>query len=373
MITLPSVHFTPLSPSLLEMPEVELNASPVLVIHGGAGTMSKEGASPERRAQFKAALAEALKAGHLVLQGGGEAMDAAVAAVNVMEDDPLFNAGKGAVFNMAGKNELEASIMLSKPPASHPEIPVTRHGIGATLLTHVRNPATLARELYLSPSLAPHTFLSGATAEDVGKELGVTVVDPSYYYTKHRWLEHRKGLELPTEDLPIDEKIPLDDLPRGTVGAVALDARGCIVAVTSTGGRTNKLVGRIGDTPMMGAGYWAEEWTSSGFFQRALNKVFGKSNHRAVGISGTGDGDYFIRLGTASTVARRMQYLNETVQEASAWAVEELRAQGGIGGVIALDAQGEVGMPLNCSGMYRGVIRSDGIPKTAIFDDDLLS
>ena len=194
--------------------------------------------------------------------------------------------------------------MLSKPPASHPEIPATRRGLGLTLLTRAKNPSHLVRALYLSPSLAPHTFLSGATAENIGQSLGETLVDPSYFYTEHRWKEHRRGLGLPEEPLPTEGSgktspsdipiPPLDQLPTGTVGAVALDIHGCIAALTSTGGRTNKLVGRIGDTPHMGSGFWAEEWKAkSGSLRRFWNKVTGRhtTRTRAVGVSGTGDGD----------------------------------------------------------------------------------
>ncbi|KAF8070289.1 asparaginase [Lyophyllum atratum] len=343
----------------------------VLVIHGGAGTMSKEGSTPEQQAAYKASLSAALRAAR------GEAMDAVVAAVTSMEDNPLFNSGRGAVFNVEGKHELEASLMLSKPPASHPDIPSSRRGLGVTLLTRARNPCQLVRDLYLAPSAAPHTFLSGAAAEALGASLGAELVDPSYFFTEHRWREHRRGLGLPEEPLPQhllpivakDGTIsPLDQLPTGTVGAVALDVRGCIAAVTSTGGRTNKLVGRIGDTPSMGSGFWAEDWgtVERTWLQKVLGKIFKeKKLPRAVGVSGTGDGDYFIRLATAATIARRRRRRKT--------AIEDLFAEGGIGGVIALDDQGNVAMPLNCPGMYRGVIREDGVPKTAIFADDVLN
>ncbi|KAI9068324.1 asparaginase [Trametes sanguinea] len=361
-----------------------------LVIHGGAGTMDKSRSTPELRAQYKAALAQALMAGYAVLSEGGEAMDAAVAAVSSMEDCPLFNAGKGAVFNVAGKNELETSIMLSRPPQGHPTVPPTRRGVGITLLTHVRNPSKLARALYLAPAAAPHTMFSGAAAESLGAELGVKLVDESYFFTEARWREHRRGLGLPEEPLPYPSEpgngycqvrtvphdgnawVPLDQLPTGTVGAVALDVRGCIAAVTSTGGRTNKLVGRVGDTPVMGAGFWAEEWDLKGWVRRTWRRLKGKSQQVAIGVSGTGDGDYFIRQATAATIGRRMKYLHEPLAVAAKACVEDLRRDGGIGGVIALDNAGNVAMPLNCSGMYRGVVFEDGVPKTAIFDDDEL-
>jgi beta-aspartyl-peptidase (threonine type) len=308
-------------------------------------------------------------------------MDAVVAAVTVMEDNPLFNSAKGAVFNVDGKIELETSLMLSKPPSSHPEIPATRRGLGLTLLTRAKNPSHLVRALYLSPSLAPHPFLSGATAEDIGESLGETLVDPSYFYTEHRWKEHRRGLGLPEVPLPNDDSRnpdsdnipPLDQLPTGTVGAVALDINGCIAVLTSTGGRTNKLVGRIGDTPHMGSGFWAEEWKhKTGLARRIWNKVTGQNTTRAkaVGVSGTGDGDYFIRQATAATIGHRVRYLGESLEKATHRAVKDLLQDGGLGGVIALDSKGNVSMPLNCEGMYRGVIREDGRAKTAIFHDE---
>ncbi|KZT04618.1 asparaginase [Laetiporus sulphureus 93-53] len=358
-------------------------ASYTLVIHGGAGTMDKSHSTPELRAQYKAALSKALVAGYEVLSSGGEALDAVVAAVSSMEDCPLFNAGKGAVFNVAGKNELEASVMISVPPSTHPSVPATRRGMGITLMTRARNPSHLARALYLSPETAAHTMLSGSPAEALGEVLGIELVDPSYFWTEQRWREHRRGLGLPEEPLPFpgekdghdQEEVPkelLDQLPTGTVGAVALDERGCIAACTSTGGRTNKLEGRVGDTPHMGAGFWAEEWHVEGWIRKAWMKATGKGSKIAVGVSGTGDGDYFIRLATASTIGRRMKYLHEPLEKAAKHCVEELRRDGGVGGVVALDNRGNVAMPLNCSGMYRGVVREDGIPKTAIFDDDEL-
>ncbi|KAF8840491.1 asparaginase [Paxillus ammoniavirescens] len=355
--------------------------------------MNREGSTPEKRALYRAALGHALKAGHEVLKSGGEAMDAAVAAVTVMEDCPLFNAAKGAVFNVAGKNELETSIMLSKPPAAHPAMPTSRRGTSLTLLTRTKNPSQLVRALYLAPELAPHPMLSGAAAEAIGSELGIGTVDPSYFWTEWRWREHRRGLGLPEEPVeypntpdsdsdtmteictPTSEKFdPLDLMPTGTVGAVALDVRGCIVAVTSTGGRTNKLVGRIGDTPVMGSGFWAEEWRrEGGLLKRTWDRLRGKSTYEGVGVSGTGDGDYYIRQNAASTIARRMQYLEEPVSQAAQQVVEDLFKDGGMGGIIALDRDGNVALPLNCSGMYRGVIRPDGVPMTAIFSDEELS
>jgi L-asparaginase / beta-aspartyl-peptidase len=176
--------------------------------------------------------------------------------------------------------------MLSRPPTSHPQVPPTRRGFGLTLLTTARNPIKLARALYLSPTTAPHTMLSGTFAADLVPDL--PQVDPEYFFTEKRWREHRRGLGLPEEPLPYPPKkdeledAPLDELPKGTVGAVALDIRGCLAAATSTGGKTNKLVGRIGDTPQVGSGFWAEEWKVKGWIKRKLRKIHKKPIHDGV-------------------------------------------------------------------------------------------
>lgn len=186
--------------------------------------------------------------------------------------------------------------MLSKPPSSYLDVPANRRGHSLTLLTRTRNPARTARLLYLSPRSTPHPFLSGTAAEEIAQGLGDTLVDTSYFYTEARWREHRRGLGIPEEPLPYPPEeggtVVLDDtMPKGTVGAVALDANGCIASVTSTGGRTNKQVGRIGDTPHMGAGFWAEEWEVGGILKRTWRRLHGKGTTQAVGVSGTGDGD----------------------------------------------------------------------------------
>lgn len=188
--------------------------------------------------------------------------------------------------------------MLSKPPSTHTSLPASRRGLALTLLTKARNPCKLARDLYLSPSLTPHVLLSGTVAETLGS---AELVDQDYYFTEHRWREHRRGLGLPEEPLPPGHSpshppndIPLDQMPQGTVGAVALDVRGCIAAVTSTGGKTNKQVGRIGDTPQTGTGFWVEEWKTECWLRRVWSKLRGKGTRIAVGVSGTGDGDVCI-------------------------------------------------------------------------------
>lgn len=194
--------------------------------------------------------------------------------------------------------------MVSRPPSSLPDVPPSRRGFSATLLTRTKNPSLLVQGLYSRPDIAPHAFLSGSTAEiELGHNLlGTELVDPSYFWTEQRWREHRRGLGLPEEPLPhhvLSGDLPepsLDLMPTGTVGAVALDCEGCITVVTSTGGKTNKLVGRIGDTPSMGSGFWAEEWTvKTNFWRRLCDLVLFRSiqrtSRRAVGVSGTGDGD----------------------------------------------------------------------------------
>lgn len=207
--------------------------------------------------------------------------------------------------------------MLSKPPSTHPTIPATRRGTSLALLTSTRNPSQLARAIYLAPDLVPHPKITGATAEAIGSEaLGIPTVDPSYFWTEAKWKSHLKGLGLPEEPIGIPsepdalwdrrksldsdpgykeeaEKMdPLDLMSLGTVGAVALDIRGCIVSVTSTGGRTNKLPGRIGDTATMGSGFWAEEWKQKrGLFGKIWDLLKNKSSIQGVGISTTGDGD----------------------------------------------------------------------------------
>lgn len=350
---------------------------PLLVIHGGAGVMRTD--TPiEQQNQYRAALRGSLKAGHAVLAAGGEAIDAVAAAVSFMEDCPLFNCAHGAVFTREGKQELETSLMLSKPPASaKAPIPPTRRGISITLMRRVKNPIQLARALYLSPWATPHTMMSGETAEELGTTCGgPELMDPSYFWTEKRWREHRRGLGLPEEPLPEHrsgvEGGDMMIMPKGTVGAVALDARGCIAAATSTGGLTNKIPGRVGDTPIMGAGFWAEEFEVSGWIRRKLHKVFKGTTKTGVGISCTGDGDYFIRRSTSATVAHRMKFLGQPLAKASKIVIEQLRMDGGMGGLIAVDLAGNYAFPMNSPGMYRGVITEEGVPKVAIFDFEAL-
>ncbi|OLL25005.1 Isoaspartyl peptidase [Neolecta irregularis DAH-3] len=253
-----------------------------------------------------------------------------------MENSPLFNAGKGAVFTEDGTNELEASVMTTN---------ATRRTMSATLLRHVKNPILLVKALLTRRDLCPHAFISDVKAEDLAKELGLELVNQEYFYTDKRWQEHKQ-----TGDM---------SLPRGTVGAVALDIFGEISVATSTGGLTNKFSGRIGDTPVAGAGYWADLWKT-----RILRRT------RKVGVSGTGDGDWFIRLGTARTVVESVKR-GLSLKKASRNAVGELWNEAAAGGVIVLDNRGKWAMDFNCDGMFRGYAK-DGEIKVAIFRDDEL-
>ncbi|EJU05576.1 N-terminal nucleophile aminohydrolase [Dacryopinax primogenitus] len=353
------------------------SVKPVLVIHSGAGVMRTD-TPVEEQEKYRIALRGALKAGHAVLSAGGESIDAVTAAVSFMEDCPLFNCGHGAVFTREGTNELETSLMLSKPPSAAvgpAPIPPTRRGISVTLVRRAKNPIQLARALYLNPQATPHSMMSGPAAEELGAAFGgPKLVDPSYFWTEKRWREHRRGLGLPEEPLPEHGKHGEGEggdmmvMPKGTVGAVALDSRGCIAAATSTGGLTNKIPGRVGDTPVMGAGFWAEEFEVSGWVRRKLRKLFKGTAKSGVGISCTGDGDYFIRRSAAVEVAHRMQFLAQPLAKASKTVIEELRVDGGMGGLIAVDLAGNYFFPMNSPGMYRGVITEEGIPKVAIFD-----
>ncbi|KAK9701855.1 hypothetical protein K7432_011543 [Basidiobolus ranarum] len=222
-----------------------------LVIHGGAGTILRENLSPEMREKYLAGLNDSLLAGYTLLKQGGSALDAVEAAVNSMEDNYLFNAGKGAVFTKGGKNELEASIMDGSNLKAG----------ACTLLTTVKNPISLARQVMVQ---SPHNFLGGEAAEQLANKSGLDIVEPKYFFTEHRWKQHLSGLESPGNEPPAPA-------PKGTVGAVALDQFGNIATATSTGGKTNKWDGRIGDTPMIGAGTYADNETC--------------------GVSGTGDGE----------------------------------------------------------------------------------
>ena len=290
-----------------------------MVIHGGAGTIERSEMTPESEKAHRAGLQEALRAGYDVLQRGGASLDAVEAAIRVLEDNPLFNAGKGAVFDHDGVNELDASIMDGK----------TLRAGAVAALQHIRNPISLAR---LVMEKSPHVMLEDAGAEAFAKKAGIPMVDQKYFYTDERWqaLQKVKASSTP----------PADKDRHGTVGAVALDQAGNLAAGTSTGGTTNKQFGRIGDSPIIGAGTYA--------------------NNRTCAVSCTGDGEYFIRAVVAHDVSAMMEYKGMSVQEAAQAALAKVGKLGGTGGLIALDKDGNFAMPFNTSGMYRGRVDAEG-------------
>ncbi|HEY3601893.1 MAG TPA: isoaspartyl peptidase/L-asparaginase [Chthoniobacterales bacterium] len=290
-----------------------------MVIHGGAGTIERGEMTPPKEQAYRAGLEQALKAGYVVLERGASSLDAVEAAVRVLEDNPLFNAGKGAVFTHQGTNELDASIMDGK----------TLNAGAVAAVQHIRNPISLAR---LVMEKSPHVMLVGEGAEAFGKQMGVPFVDQKYFYTEERWQALQKAKASPT---------PVSDKDRhGTVGAVALDKAGNLAAATSTGGITNKQFGRVGDSPIIGAGTYA--------------------NNETCAVSCTGDGEYFIRIDVAHDVSAMMQYRKMPVKEAAQAAIAKVGKLGGGGGLIAIDRNGHFAMPFNTSGMYRGHVGPDG-------------
>ncbi len=320
-----------------------------IVIHGGAGVIKRESLTPEREAAVRAVLTEALQAGHAILAKGGSSLDAVTAAVRVMEDSPLFNAGKGAVFTHDGKNELDAAIMNGR----------TREAGSVAGLRTVKNPITLARAVM---EKSPHVMMIGPGAEEFAKQQGVELVPESYFYTEERWQSLQRALEAEKKQ---QEALPEQGQPQGpttfwehpagrehkfgTVGAVALDQAGHLAAGTSTGGMTNKRFGRVGDVPVIGAGTYANERCA---------------------VSATGHGEYFIRYTVARDICARVELLQLPLAESAHQVVMDILVKaGGEGGVIAMDAQGNVAMPFNSAGMYRGYMGQDGVASVAIFKE----
>jgi L-asparaginase / beta-aspartyl-peptidase len=309
------------------------------VIHGGAGTIERSRMTPERERAYRDKLSEALLAGFGVLKKGGGCLDAVVAAITLLEDSPLFNAGKGAVFTSAGTNELDSSIMDGR----------TLKAGAVAGLKRVKNPILLAR---LVMEQSPHVMMTGAGAEAFATQKGVELVDPKYFYTEERWQQLQKIKEAEKNPPPKSSKLapaPFDEHKFGTVGAVALDQSGNLGAGTSTGGMTNKRFGRVGDSPIIGAGTYADNETC--------------------GVSCTGDGEYFIRAAVAHDISAQMRYAGKSVERAAADSLEKVAKIGGTGGLIALDRRGNFAMPFNTSGMYRGWIGADGQPHVLIYRD----
>jgi beta-aspartyl-peptidase (threonine type) len=299
-----------------------------MVIHGGAGTIERSQMTAAEEKAHREGLEQALKAGYVVLKRGGSSLDAVEASIRVLEDNALFNAGKGAVFTHEGTNELDASIMDGRTLSA-----------GAVAgVKHIRNPISLAR---LVMEKSPHVMLYGEGAEAFAKKMGVKFVDQKYFYTDERWqsLQKEKAKKSPA---------PLSDKDRhGTVGAVALDKAGNLASGTSTGGTTNKLFGRIGDSPIIGAGTYA--------------------NNRTCAVSCTGDGEYFIRSVAAYNVSAMMEYKGMPLSKAAKAAIGKVEELGGSGGLIAIDRQGNFALPFNTSGMYRGTVDAAGKISVAIY------
>ncbi len=319
---------------------VAANDPVVLVVHGGAGTILRADLTPEADASVRAALEMALRDGHAALAAGRPAMDAVEAALRSLEDDPKFNAGRGAVFAADGTVRHDASVMDGR----------TGLAGAATGTMHVRHPVTLARRVM---DASPHVLLAGDGAEEFALSQDLEMVPNTFFHTesRRRALDAVQARERETRgSLGRTPAGPTPDQLMGTVGAVALATDGSLAAGTSTGGMTNKRWGRIGDSPILGAGTFAD---------------------RACGVSATGHGEFFIRLGVARDIAARHAYLGETCAEAAAHVIgTTLTEAGGTGGVIVLSATGEAAMPFNTEGMYRGSITRSGRVSTAIYGDD---
>lgn len=309
-----------------------------IAIHGGAGTILKEDMTEELEKAYRDGLQQALDAGYAVLESGGEAVTAVKAAVIHLEDNDLFNAGRGSVFTKKGLNELDAAIMNGKNLAA-----------GAVAgVRNIRNPVELAEEVML---YSGHVFLSGKGANDFAIKRGIKLEPDEYFYSQYRydqWREIRDS-NLYQLDHKSDKLVGLmKDKKFGTVGAVACDCEGNVAAATSTGGMTNKQYGRIGDSPMIGAGTYA--------------------NNKTCAISCTGHGEIFIRAVAAYDISCLMEYKNMRLKEACEEVVmKKLLAMNGEGGIIAVDAKGNVELIFNSAGMYRGWKNSDGINEVAIY------
>jgi|TARA_B100000378_G_C18001384_1_gene397338 beta-aspartyl-peptidase (threonine type) len=289
-----------------------------IAIHGGAGTITRKNMTPEKENAYRSKLKETLNVGYSILNKGGTSLDAVEATIRIMENSELFNAGKGAVFTNAGTNELDASIMDGRN---------LKAGAVARVKT-VKNPISAARKVMEETW---HVMLSGDGADKFAKEQGLDIVDPNYFYTQRRW-DSLKKIQV--------EK-------HGTVGCVALDKHGNLAAGTSTGGLTNKRWGRVGDSPIIGAGTYA--------------------NNQTCAVSGTGQGEYFIRGNVAYDVSAIMEYKGKSVGEAAQNVIRKLSDKGGNGGIITMDSKGNISMPFNTAGMYRGFRKAGQAPEIFIY------
>lgn len=313
-----------------------------IVIHGGAGTILKKNMSDSIETAYKNKLKEAIIIGHTILKNGGTSLEAVTATINVMEDSPLFNSGKGAVFTHEESNELDASIMDG----------ATLNAGAVAGVTKIKNPINLALEVMNN---SPHVLLAGKGAEVFAKEHGFEMMDPSYFYTERRFksLQRVKAREEAKKDK--ENKISfldpfIKDSKFGTVGCVALDKNGNLAAGTSTGGMTNKRWNRIGDSPIIGAGTYA--------------------NNATCAVSSTGWGEYFIRGMVAYDISAMMEYKESSLKEASKEVIQEkLTKLGGTGGIVAIDNKGNISMEFNTAGMYRAHMNAKGELKIGIYKE----
>lgn len=318
-----------------------------LVIHGGAGTITRKNMTPEMEKAYTQVLDKALQTGYTILKNGGTSLDAVTATIQVMEESPLFNAGKGAVFTHEGKNELDAAIMEGK----------TLKAGAIAGVTTIKSPIAAAKAVM---EQSEHVMLTGKGAEEFAKLRGLEIVDPSYFYTEKRWEGLQRALKAEKAQLDHTEtpakpnkssSLIFDEGKKfGTVGCVALDQYGNLAAGTSTGGMTNKRWNRVGDAPIIGAGTYA--------------------NNETCAISATGHGEYFIRSVVAHDISALMAYKGLSLAEASHEVVmKKLVKMGGEGGLVAVDKDGNVAMPFNSEGMYRGYVKADGQKVIGIYRD----
>lgn len=303
-----------------------------MAIHGGAGTLVKGLMTAQLEATYKAALETALNAGYAILEAGGTALDAVECAVKLLEDTPLFNAGKGSVFTAEGTHEMDAAIMDGSNVKAG----------AVSLITGIKNPVVLARDIM---DHSYHVFLAGEGAMTFAKSRGHEVLEPPYFYDEVRY-QQWQGIK-DSDQFQLDHSVKKDG-KFGTVGAVACDQHGNTAAATSTGGMTNKKWGRVGDSPMIGAGTYA--------------------NNATCAVSCTGSGEYFIRGVVAYDVSCLMEYKGLTLQEAADEVIQNrILKIGGDGGLIAVDAQGNIAMPFNTEGMYRAFRTSEGASEILIY------
>ena len=319
-----------------------------IVVHGGAGVIERASMAPELEVQYRAAMNHALQTGGAVLDHGGSSLDAVQAVISEMEDDPIFNAGRGAVFAADGTNQLDASIMDGR----------TRAAGAVAGVTHTRHPIQLARAVM---EHSPHVMLQGAGADEFARTQGLEQVTPSFFFTERRWQQLEE--ELRAHNLPVPPRPAgappaphaadthnADDHRFGTVGVVAMDMRGDLAAGTSTGGLTAKRWGRLGDTPVIGAGTYAQNGVCA--------------------VSATGTGEFFIRVGVARDICARMELRHESAERAAREVFAELDAIHGDGGVIVLDRRGRGAWRFNTPGMYRAHLEQGGQPVVAIFANE---